>query len=103
MNQKEIIEAVINLISDPKKWTVGTFARDVEGLICYPSDSRAVCWCVVGAIQKFSTTEHEMTTTITGLNDYVYDHHCNNLTDINDIEGREKVIKVLQEYLTILE
>lgn len=52
MNHLEALKAARELISDPKKHTKDTHARDEEGVPCDPCASRAVCWCAEGAIAK---------------------------------------------------
>ena len=41
-----------DLISDPKRWTQGAYARDAHGRQTYWGDPAAVCWCASGAISK---------------------------------------------------
>ncbi len=103
MGTKKIIQQAIDLISDESKWITNTFARDAEGLMCNPSDSKAVCWCALGAIQKFCSTESEMNNIMRCLSNYIYDHSYRSITHINDTKGREKVIEFLQEYIKTLE
>lgn len=43
---------VYELLDRPEKWTQGASARTIDGVMCNPNDSAAVCWCVFGAIYK---------------------------------------------------
>ena len=40
------------LLSDESKWTKGADARDCDGTPAHPYSEKAVCWSLVGAIQK---------------------------------------------------
>ena len=40
------------LLSDPSKWTRGTYARNASGQRCPPKSAEAVCFCAVGAIDR---------------------------------------------------
>ena len=41
-----------SLLSDPKHWTRGAFARDASGFRCDPSDPDAVTFDLVGAVAR---------------------------------------------------
>ena len=47
---KELLQNTRRLLSDRKRWTQGTLARDITGNEVSPTDSEAVCWCLFGAI-----------------------------------------------------
>lgn len=51
MNTVETLKAAKVLISDPAKWTQGSYARAVRGHEVGPSEPDAVCWCSYGALQ----------------------------------------------------
>jgi hypothetical protein len=40
------------LLADPVSWTKETLARDVEGKPCESDSIKAVCWCLVGAVER---------------------------------------------------
>lgn len=40
------------LLSDASKWTQGEPARDIHGRPVDADDSEAVCWCLMGALNK---------------------------------------------------
>lgn len=54
MTTLEILVAARELLSDKKHWTRGDLAHDVDGAAVDPRSKNAVCWCVIGAVQKFS-------------------------------------------------
>lgn len=56
---KEYLETAAQLVEDG--WTREAFARDAEGIACGPKDSRAVCWCITGAIFKAIGSNFEKT------------------------------------------
>lgn len=43
---------VKELLKTKKKWCQGSFAYDKNGDIVNPRNKNAVCWCLVGAVQK---------------------------------------------------
>lgn len=49
---KQDLEALRELLADPKRFTTGAFARDAQGAPVGPNDEKAVCWCLLGAIRK---------------------------------------------------
>ncbi|MER9176259.1 hypothetical protein NKH72_22025 [Mesorhizobium sp. M0955] len=61
----EIVEGVIELFDDPKKWWKDDFAVNGKGDVVDPRNPHAQCWCLQGAIDKvagariFSNEPHE--------------------------------------------
>jgi len=52
---KEVLIAVRELISDPKRWTQNAYARkgqDKFSMSVHPESKDATCWCMTGAIIK---------------------------------------------------
>lgn len=47
-----VLREARELISDPKRWTRGAFARDVEGTRVRSAADEAVCWCAIGAYNR---------------------------------------------------
>jgi hypothetical protein len=48
-----ILRGVAALFSEPARWTQGAWARDADGMnLVRAHDSRATCWCLVGAVRK---------------------------------------------------
>lgn len=52
MTAAEILRAARDLISDPKKWTIGNDARSATGRSVMANSPRAVCWCAQGAVHR---------------------------------------------------
>ena len=46
------VDAILELLDTPDKWTQGLAARDANGDSVYSSAPEAVCWCLEGAICK---------------------------------------------------
>jgi len=46
------LQAAIDLIEDPARWTAGEDARDVDGTAVEPASGEAVCWCAWAAMYK---------------------------------------------------
>lgn len=50
----KVLVAARELLSDEKRWTRYDLAHDVDGVEIGPRSENAVCWCVMGAVHKFS-------------------------------------------------
>jgi len=52
MNAHDILVKVRDeILTDRSRWTKETSARDESGDAVYPESSKAVCWCLGGAVQ----------------------------------------------------
>jgi hypothetical protein len=59
MSALETLKKARDLISDPAKWTQGNLASDVYGDEIDPQSDDAICFCAIGAIERFTgTTEN---------------------------------------------
>lgn len=56
MSIKDLLRRAKALISEPGKWTQNADGRTVAGKEVHPKDYNAVCWCIVGAIDRVSTS-----------------------------------------------
>lgn len=52
MNAIEILDRMDKILDEPKKWVKGEYAKDHDGVGTYSTDPEAVCWCMVGAMNK---------------------------------------------------
>ena len=43
---------LVELFSDPKRWTQNRYARNKEGIATPIKDENAVCWCIIGGVYK---------------------------------------------------
>lgn len=55
---KEIFTEAFALVRDERTWTTGTQARNRMGREVRPRSPEAVCWCSVGAINRFWNSEN---------------------------------------------
>jgi hypothetical protein len=58
--------SVIELLSDPEKWTQKALARDKNGEPVSPLSSAAVSWCVLGALFKCEVRDKAAVRKLTG-------------------------------------
>lgn len=56
MTNVEILKATKELLSDPKRWTIGKYARNSFYTETSPLSPDAVCFCLSGAIAKVANT-----------------------------------------------
>ncbi len=55
MDIKSTLQAARDLITDPKAWIKGDYARSEQGLTLYsPSHPDAACFCAIGALARAS-------------------------------------------------
>jgi hypothetical protein len=52
LTAEQVLVAGLELISDPKRWTKGAWARDKRGFGVGSCTEEAVCWCSDGAVNK---------------------------------------------------
>jgi hypothetical protein len=89
MTTHSLLVAARALITDPAKWTRGTFARDANGETVAPRDTAAVCWCSIGALNKCRAAETAHTNdpdyraALKQLDDVAM-HHGNSIIFLND-------------------
>jgi len=57
MTPKSILKDMRNLLEAPERWTQGEYARDEKGDYICSRSSRAVCWCLMGAVSKVTGSE----------------------------------------------
>lgn len=90
----DILRKAKSLIPTPAQWTKGHFARDSFGNIADPHDSKARCYCAMGAVQAATFTigmhftseedaaEGALETALGTLDDCGLTHGC--VPDFND-------------------
>lgn len=49
---KRTLEAALELIKDPARWTQGAFARHKQGNAIGPEEKAACRWCAIGALRR---------------------------------------------------
>lgn len=80
MTLKENLIRAKALITDPKNWIQGAFARDANGCLVSSDDPSAVCYCSIGAIKALRLPCNEQENTI----DYLYKSIGKLIPDFND-------------------
>ncbi len=108
MNKKQIIQEVLNLLSDKNKWTQYALARDIKGNRLDPCDFLAVRWCLLGAVRKLSSSDEEYVKMKEELCIFSEAYSLKQNQEVspvhlNDCYGHKAVLKFLQTYLEILE
>jgi hypothetical protein len=53
---RQILEQARALLTDPDRWTQRSAARTATGMVCDTKSRQAVCWCAVGAIDRYAPT-----------------------------------------------
>ena len=83
MTELEILTAVRDLLSDPTRWTQGTFARDARGEPSHDWNTES-CWCLAGAIYRVAISDdygmraEEFVSNVTGVaNIRLFNDHPN--------------------------
>jgi len=71
---KQILEDAYHLLDDKKRCTQGRLAKSLLGVPVGAKDSRAVCWCAVGAVSNASKADSEFYSSFRKL-----DTACNDL------------------------
>ncbi len=96
MTALDVVREVRVLLSDRNKWTQSKIAADVNGYLT-PSDSPAACkWCLRGAINKVCNQKAELIAATVAL---LSPHTRHSLTAVNDYEGYDTVLAVLDKAL----
>ena len=96
MKPSELLVKAKAVIADPKHWTQGWYAKDVEGLNVGPSTPKAVCWCSLGAIQKVAHEEVTYSTRLTAggyLSRVAAECGYIRIPEFNDNSSHEAVMK----------
>lgn len=50
----EVLKDALELLSDPEKWSQGSYGTTAAGTACFGMDPRAVSFCLFGAMQRVS-------------------------------------------------
>ncbi len=96
MTTLQTLEAARNLLSDPARWCRNREAEDNEDRVVRPDSSRAIRWCVVGALAKFSSPlDREFSDACDLLEEQAHAAGYLKLTAINDLGGHRMVLEAL--------
>ncbi len=83
---------VKELLADPERWTIGTFARDEAGLDVNSNAPNARCWCLMGAVYHCYSSYAERVRVMRKLEDDIEKQFgLSNIPDFNDTASHEEM------------
>ncbi len=93
---------VLELLSDPKKWTQDVEARDSQGMPTDVNNNDTTCWCLLGAIAYIYGSEHhdsKCSNLQRAIDDTCSDGKSVNIIDFNDAHSRthKEILAVLEK------
>ena len=104
MTARDILEKTRELIQDPKCWTQGTFARDVNGEPVLASSPAAVSWCLMGALCRIGesnkTGDEERWLTRRIVYGILLKKKWQTISEANDFNTHDDVIQLLDEAIS---
>jgi len=89
----QLLKDARDLISDPAKWTQGSFAKDEQGNIVDAMDSTAVRWCMMGALCHCPARNETYTRAI----DYIRKYTSCGIAWYNDHSSHPQVLKLFDK------
>lgn len=57
LKPSEVLSQAADLIEPEGRWTQRSVARDAAGNVVHSLQDAAVCWCLVGAVQRVSSRQ----------------------------------------------
>jgi hypothetical protein len=93
------IRAINDRLADPRSWTQGAFARDLQGSACRPDNSRAVRFCLSGAADAIAGVNSPGSKAIKGMFRGLTGK--NQLSEWNDKATHEDVKALLADALIV--
>lgn len=91
----EVLGAAADLLEKPGAWTQGAHARNAAGApMLVGSRMDAVCWCVLGALDRMAPTNNLWDASVQAMNEVV-----GHVADFNDAPERTQaeVVAALRE------
>lgn len=86
------------LLSDRANWAQHDYAYRADGEGCWGTDKNAVCWCLLGAVDKvYPGLEGAVKGKIGDAIRKLYPERVIGAADVNDELGYEAVMKVVEE------
>ena len=93
------LKALKDLLADKGNWTQGEFARNAEGGRVGSTSKTAVCWCVLGGLQKVTNrTQIRYSNGRAALINAILSvcpEHFGAVTNVNDTGGYRQVKKLI--------
>lgn len=100
--KKGIINGAIKLLSDKSHWGQGANGQDKNGQIVDIDNPRAVRFCLQGAIQKCAVHDAKIINEVLACVDDVARRNYNRgIISVNDFEGYEVVMEILNKSLKV--
>jgi len=93
----EVIRRAREIISDPTKWTQGTYARDKYGNCTDPGMENACRWCALGAVVQASIELGVDDGIGSASVDRLIDAAGGPVTTINDNQGHAAVLALFDK------
>ena len=92
-----MIQKLIELLSDKKRWTQGANARDANEFEVAPSSKLATCWCLAGAISKCTRNTGDFDSLVHLLNCEVSAKtNFHSIITFNDHSTHDQVLNLLK-------
>lgn len=91
----DVLSRAREIISEPEHWTQGASGRDAQGVPINVHDSRATCWCAMGAVAKAQTELKADAST--GYTAYRYLDTETALWTFNDSRSHSEVLAMFDE------
>ena len=98
MNERQVLEKAVEIISDHHHWTQGTYARNNKGNPVFPNSPKATRWCAVGVLEHLTDQDETLLDNVHALvTPHLMRLGCNSLLFVNDVLGRKAVINIFQD------
>jgi hypothetical protein len=94
-----IIRRAREIISDPKRWTQGTYARDKDGAAIHPYDDSATCWCALGALARAAIELNAQPGDGSAATDRLINCSQRFVGSVNDHDGHAAVLSLFDKAL----
>lgn len=104
MKPSELLTKAKAVISDPKHWAQGWYAKDAKGQSVGPRKPEAVCWCSLGALEKVAYEENAHGARFEAtryLSRVAAECGYGVIPDFNDNSSHEAVMKVWDETIKL--
>jgi hypothetical protein len=89
----DYLQKALDLIKDPKHWTIHVNARDENGRECASISGSAKCFCINGALMRV----HAPGELILYLNELAWEHYSQTfVTVLNDTTDHATVCKFME-------
>lgn len=96
-----ILTKARELISDPNHWTKNTFARDHHGNFSDPKSPNTTCWCSLGALKKYTSTDsREYFEAVNQLEEALLEltnYGWTSIAAFNDAHTHEQVLEIFDK------